>query len=237
LNKFFKDTNTAVIFLSSVVIDIKDKLLFFRVLTVILLQAILKFPENDISGKYIHSLIKVAKCAKCNEELIEGNSFCEICGEPRVATSPPTPKPPQVTSPPPPPPLTPAPGPPQEPQQASTQSDVIELSKTLDTPKTGNLVFPDDSKIKIDESQRLVGRADLLKFSNDDSKLISRGHFTVYEENEKYYIIDGNTIVQDKPSAHHTFLNDEDITDQGKVEFSDGDIIKVSEVQIRFKVE
>jgi len=175
----------------------------------------------------------VTKCAKCNEELIEGDTFCTICGTPlEVPQQPSTLEPQQPSTPEPQQPSTP------EPQQPQTpQSSIEELSKPSDTSKTGNLLFPDDYKIEIDESQRLVGRADLIKFSDADPKLISRGHFTVYEENAIYYINDGNTTVQEKPSKHHTFLNEEDITGKGKVELSDGDIIKVSEVQITFKLE
>jgi len=182
----------------------------------------------------------VTKCAKCNEELTEGDNFCTFCRTPIGAPQQPSPPPPQQPSTPEPQqPPTPEPQQPPtpEPQQATPQSSVEELSKTSDTSKTGNLLFPDDYKIEIDESQRLVGRADLIKFSDADPKLISRGHFTVYEENAAYYLNDGNTNVQEKPSTHHTFLNEEDITGKGKVELSDGDIIKVSEVQITFKLE
>ena len=176
----------------------------------------------------------MTKCAKCNEELIEGDTFCTICGTPLgVPQQPSTPEPQQPSTPEPQQPSTP------EPQQPQTtpQSSIEELSKPSDTSKTGNLLFPDDYKIEIDESQRLVGRADLIKFSDADPKLISRGHFTVYEENSVYYLNDGSTNVQEKPSTHHTFLNEEDITGKGKVELSDGDIIKVSEIQITFKLE
>lgn len=174
----------------------------------------------------------MTKCTKCNEELIEGDTFCTYCRTPiGVPQQPQTPPPQQPSPPEPQQPLTP------EPPQTTPQSSIEELSKTSDTSKTGNLLFPDDSKIEIDESQRLVGRADLIKFSDADPKLISRGHFTVYEENAMYYINDGNTNVQEKPSTHHTFLNEEDITGKGKVELSDGDIIKVSEIQITFKLE
>ena len=103
--------------------------------------------------------------------------------------------------------------------------------------KKGKLVFPDDSEIEIDESQRLVGRADLKKFLDSDSNDISRGHFTVYEEDNKYFLEDGSTNVQYKPSAEHTILNDEDITEKGRKELKDGSTIKISELVIHFKMD
>jgi len=172
----------------------------------------------------------VTKCIKCGEEIIGDDTFCTVCGTPQT---PPVLPPDEQPTPEQPTPEQPTPEQPT-PEQDTSQNNVEKLSKTS---KTGKLVFPDDSKIEIDESQRLVGRADLIKFSNDDTKLISRGHFTVYEENTKYYINDGSTNVQEKPSKHHTILNEEDITDKGKVELSDGDIIKVSEMEISFKLE
>jgi len=119
----------------------------------------------------------------------------------------------------------------------SSQSKKVETTKTSDVTNIGNLVLPDGSKIEIDKSQRLVGRVDLAQFSDDDSENISRGHFTVFEDSGTYYIQDGSTNVQEKPSKNHTFKNEEDITDKGRVQLSDDDIIKVSTVEINFKLE
>ena len=149
-------------------------------------------------------------CSVCKNQIDETENFCTECG---ASVS----------------------------QTITSSSDVMTQVQTENKPsestsKKGKLVFPDNSKIEIDQSQRLVGRADLKRFSQDPN-LISRGHFTVYEENSKYYIRDGNTIVQDKESKSHTFLNDKDITGKERLELKNEDIIEVSDVKISFKLE
>jgi len=110
-------------------------------------------------------------------------------------------------------------------------------NKLNESTQKGVLVLPDNSKIMIDESHRLVGRVDLRKFSNNDPSAISRGHFTVYAENGKYYLHDGTTNVQEKSSGNHTYLNGEDITKKGRTEITDNSSIQVSDVLINFKFE
>lgn len=104
------------------------------------------------------------------------------------------------------------------------------------TTNMASLVLPDNVELEIDEAQRLVGRVDLAKYSKLDPTKISRGHFTVYEKDGKYYIEDGNTNVQNKASDEHTLLNDDDITNKKKVELSNGDVIKVLDVAITVKL-
>ena len=170
-------------------------------------------------------MINLTICAYCESDVAEDDAFCTVCGKLAAGDSKKEeskkiePKKEEKVS-------TP-----------SSQSKKVETTKTSDEPKTGNLVLPDGSKIEIDKSQRLVGRVDLAQFSDDDSENISRGHFTVFEDNGTYYIQDGSTNVQEKPSKNHTFKNEEDITDKGRVQLSDDDIIKVSTVEINFKLE
>ena len=181
-------------------------------------------------------MINLTICAYCESDVAEGDAFCTVCGKLAAgnskkdeskkadSTKKSSKKLEKVSTP-------------------SSQSKKVETAKTSDEPKTsdgmniGNLVLPDGSKIEIDKSQRLVGRVDLAQFSDDDSENISRGHFTVFEDSGIYYIQDGSTNVQEKPSKNHTFKNEEDITDKGRVQLSDDDIIKVSTVEINFKLE
>ena len=156
-------------------------------------------------------------CSNCNEEINEEESFCTECGF-RISEATNN----EVT------PTN---------EEIPTDDQNAEQSESPEpTLKKGRLVFPDDSEIEIDESQRLLGRADLKNFLDSDSNNISRSHFTVFEESDKYYLEDGSTNVQYKASEKHTILNEEDITGKGKIELNDGDTIKVSDVAIHFKM-
>ena len=151
-------------------------------------------------------------CSNCDQEINEKESFCTECGNILSETT--------------------------DTEEIPTIDQNTEKNES-DEPslKKGKLVFPDDSEIEIDESQRLLGRADLKSFSDADSNDISRSHFTIFEENDKYYLEDGSTNVQYKASEKHTILNDEDITGKGKIELNDNDTINVSDVVLHFKVD
>ena len=100
---------------------------------------------------------------------------------------------------------------------------------------TGKLVFPDKTVFTIDDSQRLVGLADLRKHTKQEPNLISRSHFTIYKKNEKYFIKDGVTNVQNKASKNNTSVNGEELTDD-EHELENGDKILVSDVEMLFEV-
>ena len=100
---------------------------------------------------------------------------------------------------------------------------------------TGKLVFPDKTVFAIDDSQRLVGLADLRKHTKQEPNLISRSHFTIYKKNEKYFIKDGVTNVQNKASKNNTSVNGEELTGD-EHELENGDKILVSDVEMLFEV-
>ena len=100
---------------------------------------------------------------------------------------------------------------------------------------TGKLVFPDKTVFTIDDSQRLVGLADLRKHTKQEPNLISRSHFTIYKKNEKYFIKDGVTNVQNKASENNTSVNGETLTGD-EHELENGDKILVSDVEMLFEV-
>ena len=94
--------------------------------------------------------------------------------------------------------------------------------------------MPDRSPIEITPTQRLIGRIDLSKYiSEDDMNHVSRGHITVFKEGEKYYVQDGKTIVQEKPSKNKTWVlsggRKEEITEKGRRELKDGDEINIAD--------
>ena len=65
--------------------------------------------------------------------------------------------------------------------------------------------------------------------------MISRSHFTVYKKDEKYFVRDGVTNVQNRPSENHTMVNDKKLS-ENEHELKDGDKILVSDVIIIFEV-
>jgi len=108
-------------------------------------------------------------------------------------------------------------------------------------PKSGYLIFPDSTEQPIPPSQWLIGRADLEKFLGDPAKAneISRGHLTVFQEGEKFFIEDGTTMVQRKASVNKTWLLRGTsrilITGTGRNELQDADEIDVAElVKLQF---
>ena len=151
-------------------------------------------------------------CSNCDQEINEEESFCTECGYLLSKTT--------------------------DKEEIPTNDQNTEKNESHEPSlKKGKLVFPDDSEIEIDESKRLLGSADLKNFLDTDSNNISRGHFTIFEENDKYYLEDGSTNVQYKASEKHTILNDEDITGKGKIELNDNDTIKVSDIVLHFKMD
>ena len=72
-------------------------------------------------------------------------------------------------------------------------------------------------------------------FTNEEPNLISRSHFTIYKESEKFFIKDGVTNVQNKPSENNTSVNDEKLTEDEQ-ELQNGDVILVSDVKMMFEV-
>ncbi len=109
-------------------------------------------------------------------------------------------------------------------------------------PTTGGVLkLPDNSDIQIGESPKTIGRTELLDYLKTlqgiDPMVISRQHFTISLDKDKYFIEDGNTAVQDKPSANHTYLNGVDITDKGQQELKDGDVIDLANsVKLTFRL-
>ena len=72
--------------------------------------------------------------------------------------------------------------------------------------------------------------SEYLKSQSIDPLQVSRKQFTFYIEDEKYYIVDGTTSVQEKPSGNHTTVNGKDITGQGKIKLNTGDEIGIPSI-------
>src|SRR5438309_7781892 len=82
----------------------------------------------------------------------------------------------------------------------SAESAETEEEPPAQAPKAGYLVFPDETAQPIPPSQWLIGRADVSTFLPDSVKAneISRGHLTVFQEGEKFFIEGGKTMVERK---------------------------------------
>jgi hypothetical protein len=111
-------------------------------------------------------------------------------------------------------------------------------------PKAGYLVFPDNTEQPIPPSQWLIGRADLAKYLSDAEKAneISRGHVTVFQEGDRFFIEDGKTMVQRTPSKNKTWLVRGSsrilVTGTGRNELQDNDEIDIAElVTLQFLVK
>src|SRR5215211_2953314 len=106
----------------------------------------------------------------------------------------------------------------------------------LQQKKRGFLVMPDKSQIEITTTQTSIGRIHLSKYiSEDNINHISREHMTVFKEGEKFFVEDGKTTVQEKPSKNKTWLisdgeQKEEITEKGRRELKEGDQISIADV-------
>ena len=154
----------------------------------------------------------IEQCPLCSTERVAGETYCanSKCGYEFGETTKPE-------------------------QQTKSQDTVLQKELVKEHKEsTGKLIFPDKTPVSIDNSQRLVGRADLKNHTKKDPMLISRSHFTIYKKNEKYFIKDGVTNVQDRPSKHNTFVNGEKLAkDERKLE--NNDKISVSDVEMVFE--
>ena len=176
------------------------------------------------------------KCPQCDIDRIPGEAFCDSCGHKYTTPSEPQSQP--------------------EPQSESLEEyekdyvarvvpDEGETDSTSE-PETGDdgasqggaIWIPEqdntgEQPIYFEDNPKIVGRqdvSDLLKSQGKDPLQVSRKQFTMFKESDSYYIEDGVTSVQDKPSGNHTTVNGKDITGQGKQELNDGDQIGIATV-------
>lgn len=116
------------------------------------------------------------------------------------------------------------------------ESDVSESSEI----QGGAIWISDGQPIYFEDTPKVVGRSDVsayLKSAGKDPLQVSRKQFTIFKESDSYYIEDGKTSVQDKASGNHTTVNGKDITEQGKCELNDGDVIGMATVlDVTFRI-
>jgi len=187
------------------------------------------------------------KCPQCNSNRIPDENFCDSCGHKYAAPS--KSETPKVES-------------NSESksfddyekdylerlEDKSNESEVntseVNTSEVNTSEQTGGAVWipnisGNEQPIYFEFEQKTIGRMDVseyLKSQNIDQLQVSRKQFTFYTEDGKYYIVDGKTSVQEKPSGNHTTVNGKDITEQGPIELHTNDVIGMSTVlNITFK--
>ena len=187
------------------------------------------------------------KCPQCNSNRIPDENFCDSCGHKYAAPS--KSETPKVES--------------NSESKSfddyekdylerlegkSSESEVntseVNTSEVNTSEQTGGAVWipnvsGNEQPIYFEFEQKTIGRMDVseyLKSQNIDQLQVSRKQFTFYTEDGKYYIVDGKTSVQEKPSGNHTTVNGKDITEQGRIELHTNDVIGMSTVlNITFK--
>ena len=127
---------------------------------------------------------------------------------------------------------------PQQPEQVQQQpesaQDQDQQQQQQPEPATSGRLSMRDSdgaeilSIRFEDAPKTIGRqdvSDILTSQGKDPLQVSRKHCTIFREGDDYYIEDGTTPVQEKPSGNHTTVNGKDITGQGKVKLADNDSI------------
>lgn len=151
-------------------------------------------------------------CPQCNAERISGENFCDNCGHKYAS-------------------------------DGQQQPDVQQIPTTA---QSGKLSINDANgmtaiSIQFDDVPKTIGRADFSDFlvsQGKDPLQISRKQCTIFREGDNYYIEDGITSVQDKPSGNHTIVNDQDITGSGRVKLTDNDrIVLATLINATFRIE
>jgi hypothetical protein len=151
------------------------------------------------------------KCIMCNADNPPDSVFCENCGARLDQSPPPKPKIESPPSPPPPP----------------TPSYVISFK--------GN-------SLEVNELKRVFGRNDFVKvLAQHEFQYISKAHFTISNENGKFYIQDGAFEITNsnwKDSTNGTTLNGEQIQGAGKKELKDNDkIMLAATLELQFNIK
>ncbi len=175
-------------------------------------------------------------CPICGFSENAGDSvYCTECGgkiveaQPEPAAQPQPPQPQPEVQPP-----TP------EPTAQPPQPEPVVAPPTAQPPAGVSLILPDNTGIPINPSPSTIGRAEVLDYlktvADADPMTISRQHFTILEDGGVYYIEDGKTSVQEKPSANHTYLNGADVTNRGRHAIKSGDVVGLADtIKLTFR--
>lgn len=122
--------------------------------------------------------------------------------------------------------------------QTEISHDMEELEKSnlagaTNSNQIGHLILP-DRVIDVDNSQMLVGRADLKKYTKNPN-MIARSHFTVYKKDGRFLIRNHVKNIQNMDERTDIFVNGNMLADD-EIELKKNDKIVVSDIEMTFEV-
>jgi hypothetical protein len=138
-----------------------------------------------------------------------GARFCETCGTPIRSNVPFVPS---------------------EPKANLPQPTLQEIPQSV-----GLIVMPDHEETTLPQTRRIFGRSDLRKYVKpEETREISKAHFTITQENGVFYLQDGGPDPRDpqvwKPSVNHTSINGVILSAGTKQRLNPNDVIDVGQL-------
>jgi hypothetical protein len=177
----------------------------------------------------------MSSCPNCRQPILPDDIYCGSCGTALPGRAP-------VAMPMPPLPIGAGRGPTtcptcgqiNEPDALFCERDGTPLSAPLPGAQ-GVLVMPDQSEITLPQTGRTLGRSDLLKYAKpENTKEISRGHFTITQEQGAFYVQDGGPDPANpnawKPSKNGTAVNGVVLGPASKQKLNPNDVIDVAQL-------
>lgn len=162
----------------------------------------------------MRDVVMMGLCTRCKAERIEGKAFCHKCGHKFLDITPPDPAS----------------------QNAEIQDGGHEQDQTIKPNTSGTIYIQNESNeiaFSFEDAPKAIGRQDMREFFKSQNTIlerISRKQCTIFKEDNDYYIEDGMTSVQDKPSGNGTTVNGQEIAGTGKIKLNNGDQIVLGTV-------
>lgn len=154
------------------------------------------------------------QCPQCGLDRIAEDVFCHKCGHKHIV--------------------------PPEPESANKKLAIKSESPIEETQDSGETRSeqlaaiwiqipntPNTYPIYFENLPKVLKRQDFADTisQSEDTYQISRKQCTMSMDSGGYYMEDGATQVQDRPSTNHTTINGQDITGKGRIMLNDGDKI------------
>ena len=123
----------------------------------------------------------------------------------------------------------------QNKQEMEKEPDTTFTAKIVDNIESqGTLVLPNGKEIPFEDNPKTVGRNDVREHVEINLKKnpgeVSNEQFTIWREDNHFFIEDRKTSVQKKPSTNCTKVNGKTITNDMKQELHHGDKIEFARI-------